>query len=318
MRRRAILIIVAAASLLACSVAQAGWLRVRDQAMTLRERGYGEQAYALASTAAATSPQDLSDREFTSGFLALRVLMRPDLATNHFQNMALVSQRLRAGDQPAARSTAGYWLGRSLQASGRGAEARKLYETAAMYRNTFYGLLAASQIGMSDTPTAIAAVAKDYPNPQLFWHDPRVKKELVLAVIKNESGFNARAKSGAGAKGAMQVMDGTAKRVGRANGIEINTHLMATNFDYNVVVGSKIFADLLVKFDGNVMLAAAGYNAGDGRPIEWMRRFGDPRAGTIDVVDWIELIPFRETREYVKKVVSTYVTYMQIGVTASR
>ena len=298
--------------------AAADWKRVRDYAMSLREKGQGQQAYAVAAAGDVRDAGQLADREFTAGFLALRVLMRPDIATAHFQNMALATTRMRASDQPAARSTAGYWLARSLQAQGRGPEARKLYETAALYRNTFYGLLAASQAGLSDTPTAVATVAQNYPKPDLFWHDPRVQKELVLAIIKNESGFNRTAVSGAGAKGAMQVMDGTARSVGRSVGIAIDPHLMATNFDYNVVVGSKIFADLLTQFNGNVMLAAAGYNAGPLRPTEWLQRFGDPRTGQVDVVDWIELIPFRETRDYVKKVVATYVTYMAINKHASR
>lgn len=312
-RRAAALLALALLAGAPSAQARSGWLATRDAAMSMRERGRGADAYATVAAAAATTPADLLDREFTAGFLALRVLMRPDLATQHFQNMAIVTARLRPAEQPAARSTAGYWLGRSLQAQGRGPEARKLYETAALYRNTFYGLIAASQIGLSDTPTAVAPVRQAYPDAALRWHDPRLRKELVLAVIKTESNFRATAQSGVGAKGAMQVMDGTARRVGRANGVEIDTRMMATNFDYNVVVGSKVFGDLLTRFDGNVMLAAAGYNAGEGRPDEWLRRFGDPRAGQIDVVDWIELIPFRETRDYVKKVVSTYVTYMAIS-----
>jgi len=322
MRRFAVtaaLILSLAAQAAPCSAGQSsGWARTRDYAMTLRERGQGEQSYQALANAAVSDAGQLVDREFTAGFIALRVLMRPDLATAHFQNMALATANLRSDTQSQARSTAGYWLARSLQAQGRGPEARRLYETAALYRNTFYGLLAASQIGLSDTPTAVASVANNYPNPNLFWHDPRMNKELVLAIIKSESGFNAKARSWVGAKGAMQVMDGTARRVGRAAGIAIDTRLMATNFDYNVVVGSRYFADLLTMFGGNVMLAAAGYNAGEGRPTEWLRRFGDPRTGQIDVVDWIELIPFRETRDYVKKVVSTYVTYMAMGRQAGR
>lgn len=312
-----------AATLLACLVltgpaCASQWSRTRDYAMTMRERGQGQQGYAMIAAASVDDAAQLTDREFTAGFFALRVLMRPDLATAHFQNMALATTKLRGDQQPAARSTAGYWLARSLQAQGRGPEARKLYETAALYRNTFYGLLSASQVGLADTPTAVASVSQNYPNPSLFWHDPRVSKELILAIIKTESGFNAKAKSGAGAKGAMQVMDGTARKVGQSAGIAVDTRLMQTSFDYNVVIGSRHYADLLTQFGGNVMLAAAAYNAGAGRPNEWLQRFGDPRTGQIDVVDWIELIPFRETRDYVKKVVAAYVTYMAMGRQASR
>lgn len=302
------------ALLVAASAAQAsGWNKTRDYAMQLRERGASEQAYAMVAQATVQSNAQQTDREFLAGFLALRALGRADVANGHFQKMALSTAYLKGKEQNEARSTAGYWLARTLQIQGKAQESRALYEASALYRDTFYGLLAASQIGLANTPTAVAGLAGNYPKPELFWHDPRMKKELVLAIIKNESSFRPTVRSHAGAMGAMQLMPGTVNRIARQAGVALDHRMVASNFDYNVVIGSKHFGDLLAEYNGNIMLSAAAYNAGGGRANEWMRRFGDPRGGQIDVVDWIELIPFRETRLYVKKVVATYVTYMALG-----
>ena len=112
----------------------------------------------------------------------------------------------------------------------------------------------------------------------------------------------------------MQVMDGTALRVGESAGVDIDLKLVAKNGHYNVAVGSKLVGDLLSRYGGNVLLMAAAYNAGEGKSDEWLRRFGDPRAGGgVDPVDWVELITYAETRNYVKKVISNYVTYIAIA-----
>lgn len=197
------------AVLLMAGPALAGnWNKVRDQAMQLRERGYAQQAYGMVAQAQVQTNDQQTDREFLAGFLALRALARPDLATSHFQKMALSTAYLMKGKEQAdGRAMAGYWLARSLQAQGMGAEAKSLYEASALYRDTFYGLLSASQIGLANTPTAVAPATGDYPNPKLFWHDPRMRKELVLAIIKNESSFKATARSSAGAMGVMQIID---------------------------------------------------------------------------------------------------------------
>ncbi|CAH1689502.1 SLT domain-containing protein [Hyphomicrobiales bacterium] len=303
------------------SPALANWLKVRDAAMTLRERGRSQEAYELVAQTGVTTVAHEVDRSFIAGFLALRVLGRHDLALAHFKNMAVMTARLRPSDDPAGhRAMAGYWLGRTLQVMGQADEAKTLYTTAAMYRNTFYGLLAASQAGLSDTRAAIAPAAPAYPRPQLFWHDPRMNSELVLAIIKTESNFRTTAVSSAGALGDMQLMPGTVKAISRKTGVPLDPRMVASNRNYNVAVGSHHFADLLAKYAGNVTLAAAAYNAGSGASDGWIARFGDPRTNSIDIVDWIELIPFRETRGYVKKVVSNYVAYLSTGtssVTAS-
>ena len=200
-----------------------------------------------------------------------------------------------------------------LDALGRAQDARSMYVAAAAYRDTFYGQMAASQAALDDTTSVLSGYASSYPDMEIFWYDSRIRKELVLSIIRAESSFKQNAVSPAGAKGLMQIMDGTALRVGKASGVNIDLSLVAANQHYNVAVGSKLVADLLQRYGGNVLLMAAAYNAGEGKADEWVRRFGDPRGGRIDPVDWIELIPYGETREYVKKIVSGYVTYIAIS-----
>lgn len=307
------ILLVIFSSALTLPVAAASWTAVRDAAMTLRERGNAEEAYRTVMGVAPSDAKELVDRNFLAGFLAFRSLGRADLAMTHFQAMALGVSDLPSHLQSDARSQAGYWLGRVLTSLGRTDQANQMYAAAAAYRDTFYGQMAASQLGLTNTASILAGYRQYYPNMDIFWHDPRVRKELVLAIIKAESSFRVTAQSGAGAKGLMQIMDGTAMATGRLAGINIDLRQVATNGHYNVAVGSKIVGDLMQDFNGNVLLMASGYNAGPQKPVEWIRRFGDPRGGQIDPVDWVELVPFAETRSYIKKIVSNYVTYLALS-----
>ncbi len=128
------------------------------------------------------------------------------------------------------------------------------------------------------------------------------ERALVLSVIRQESGFDARARSGAGARGLMQVMPGTGKMTAKAAGLPYSLSRLSSERDYNARIGQCYLSQLLERFDGSYPLAIAGYNAGPGRVDRWLREFGDPRTGEIDLIDWIERIPFRETRNYVQRV----------------
>ncbi|MFC6686628.1 lytic transglycosylase domain-containing protein [Jhaorihella thermophila] len=135
--------------------------------------------------------------------------------------------------------------------------------------------------------------------------------EMVLAIARRESEFNPLVISGAGARGLMQVMPATAKKVARDLGILAAhaTSRLTREWDYNAKLGANYLSGLAGRFDGNVVLMAAGYNAGPGRPAEWIERYGDPRAPAVDVVDWIEHIPFSETRNYVMRVTESLPVY---------
>lgn len=143
--------------------------------------------------------------------------------------------------------------------------------------------------------------------------------EMTLAVARRESEFDPIVISHAGARGLMQLMPGTAKLV--AGQLDIlakhDTARLTKEWDYNAKLGSQYLAGLAAEFGGNVVMMAAGYNAGPRRPIAWMKRYGDPRDGTPNIVDWIEHIPFNETRNYVMRVTESLPVYRaRLGKTA--
>ena len=127
-------------------------------------------------------------------------------------------------------------------------------------------------------------------------------KPLITAIIKQESGFFTSIKSSAGAMGLMQVMPRTAEDVAKKLGRKFSQKKLLTDKQYNIDIGSSFLKMLLEKFDGSKILAVAAYNAGPYRVAEWIRIFGDPRSEGVDPLVWIELIPFSETRNYVKRV----------------
>lgn len=135
--------------------------------------------------------------------------------------------------------------------------------------------------------------------------------EMTLAIARRESEFDHRVISGAGARGLMQVMPSTARLVAGQLGIlgGHSTDRLLTDWDYNAKLGTNYLAGLAGEFDGNVVMMAAGYNAGPRRPQQWMEQYGDPRTGAVDIVDWIEMIPFNETRNYVMRVTESLPVY---------
>ena len=134
--------------------------------------------------------------------------------------------------------------------------------------------------------------------------------EMVLAIARRESEFDPKVRSGAGALGLMQVMPATGRRMAQDIGTTGHSNRrMLTDWKYNARLGAAYFSRMAGEFDGNVVLMAAAYNAGPGRPEDWTRHFGDPRQPVVDVVDWIEMIPFRETRNYVMQVSESLPVY---------
>ena len=136
-----------------------------------------------------------------------------------------------------------------------------------------------------------------------------VPVELALAIARRESEFDPSVASGVGAQGLMQLMPATAKEVARDLGLDHDPVQVIADWRYNATLGSAYLAGLARRFDGNVVMVSAGYNAGPGRPIRWMQERGDPRRGEMDVIDWIEHIPFRETRNYVMRVAESLPVY---------
>ncbi|MGB0659244.1 MAG: lytic transglycosylase domain-containing protein [Mangrovicoccus sp.] len=138
---------------------------------------------------------------------------------------------------------------------------------------------------------------------------PNVSRELALSIARRESEFNPSVISHAGARGLMQLMPGTAQLMSRETGLDYNLARLTQDAAYNARLGTAYLQRLTGDFGKNVPLIAAGYNAGPGRPIAWIERYGDPRSSQVDAVDWIEHIPFRETRNYVMRIMESLAPY---------
>ncbi len=135
---------------------------------------------------------------------------------------------------------------------------------------------------------------------------------VVMAVARQESEFNPGAVSPAGARGLMQLMPATAQEVSKKLNLAYAADKLTGDPRFNATLGSSYMAGLIENWSGNLAMAAAGYNAGEGRVRKWVKDWGDPRNGEIDPVDWIEMIPFSETRNYVQRVVEGVQVYRQL------
>ncbi|MCR9087908.1 MAG: lytic transglycosylase domain-containing protein [Rhodobacteraceae bacterium] len=138
---------------------------------------------------------------------------------------------------------------------------------------------------------------------------PGVSQALALAIARRESEFNAEVVSPAGARGLMQVMPATAEETAEALGLPYSRSRLTSDPAYNARLGTAYLVKLRRRFGDATIMVAAGYNAGPSRPPQWIERYGDPRSGAIDPVDWIESIPFRETRNYVMRVMESIGPY---------
>lgn len=128
----------------------------------------------------------------------------------------------------------------------------------------------------------------------------KVDIDEIRAIARRESAFFARAQSGVGARGLMQLMPATAKQTAKKNNIHYRTKSQLFNSQLNIQLGSAYYAELLTQFKQNRVLATAAYNAGPHRVKRWLEKSN----GTLDVMSFIETIPFKETREYVQAVIS--------------
>ena len=169
--------------------------------------------------------------------------------------------------------------------------------------------------GDQDTSMKVARAAaqrgfvltqRGYPvrSPPMSTPEP----SLVLGITRQESGFDPLVRSGVGARGMMQLMPSTAAIVARKIGVGYSPGMLDEP-DYNMRLGASYLDQLVDQFSGSYVMAIAGYNAGPGRPIQWSAFCGDPRGGSTDPLDFIECIPFSETRNYVMRVMEGMQVY---------
>lgn len=167
----------------------------------------------------------------------------------------------------------------------------------------------ALMIAKEAAKAGVVLPAAYFPLVDLAGLDLAVDPELTLAIIRRESEFNPGALSPAGAMGFMQLMPRTAEQTASGLDLEYSRTRLTQDWRYNATLGSAYLAQVLDEFGGSYIMAFAAYNAGPSRVRAWIEQFGDPRLGEIDPVDWIKHIPFRETRNYVMRVMEAVVVY---------
>lgn len=147
---------------------------------------------------------------------------------------------------------------------------------------------------------------RGFPMPAFSIPDEGVETALVLAIARQESGFDPRARSPAGARGLMQLLPGTARIIGRQIGADGGN---LQDPQYNLRLGAAYLGRLIDRFGGSYIMAIAAYNAGPEHLSGWTDACGDPRRASTDPLDFIECIPFRETRDYVMRVLEATEVY---------
>ena len=147
------------------------------------------------------------------------------------------------------------------------------------------------------------------PAYEAFSAVPLVERAMVFAIARQESQFDPRAQSGVGARGLMQMMPATAQRTARRVAASYDQDRLTSDPAYNARLGQAHLGELMEDWKGSYILAFASYNAGGGNVKKWIDAYGDPRKGDVDPVDWVERIPFTETRNYVQRVMENLQVY---------
>ena len=192
-------------------------------------------------------------------------------------------------------------LGRSLDREGIAQLGRMLMERDETHLALTLGKAAAyRQIVIPEIYFPLHALAET---------DLPVAPELAMSIARRESEFNIGVGSPVGALGLMQLMPATAEEVSGWLGLPYSRAKLTSDWRYNARLGSRYLAYLEETFGQSPVMISAGYNAGASRPRTWMAERGDPRIGQADVVDWIEHIPFTETRNYVMRVSESIPVY---------
>ena len=134
---------------------------------------------------------------------------------------------------------------------------------------------------------------------------------MVYAIARQESQFDPRAQSGVGARGLMQMMPATAQRTARRVSTAFDVDRLTSDPAYCAKLGQAHLGELMEDWRGSYVLAFASYNAGGGNVNKWVKAYGDPRKADVDMIDWVERIPFYETRNYVQRVMENLHVYRQ-------
>ena len=173
----------------------------------------------------------------------------------------------------------------------------------------------AIQISKQASYEGISLLELNYPTietPKVVAGKEILSSPYILALIRQESEFDASANSWVGARGLMQIMPATGKILGKRTKLGYSIQKLTTDEYYNVKLGSYYITQLYENFGNNIYLALAAYNAGPHRVSRWLKKYGDPRKNEIDTIDFLEHIRFEETRNYVQRVIENIHVYKYI------
>ncbi|MGE3143663.1 MAG: lytic transglycosylase domain-containing protein, partial [Hyphomonadaceae bacterium] len=188
---------------------------------------------------------------------------------------------------------------------------RELELLSSLAREASFGrtALRSAKAGIRRGIVAVNAAFPLIDMPERVRQFTRPEPALVLAIIRQESEFDPRAVSPVGARGLMQLMPATARITAARQGMSYQLASLTGDPAYNMTLGAAHLGDLLDEWRGSYVLTIAAYNAGSGRAREWVADWGDPRSRAVDPVDWVELIPIAETRNYVQRVLENVQVY---------
>lgn len=238
-------------------------------------------------------------------------------------DVTLVSNAPPPGNWKTARFAKSSVLEAALRLAQAGNEqlsARFMMQLAQSLSDQELGTLAAMALQMKQYRSAllIAKLLAEhgviqsgayFPMPDMVPDNLAVSRALALSIARRESEFDPEARSSAGALGLMQLLPTTAAKVARDQGLTYSASRLASDPAYNATLGAAYLKEMVDQFGTAVTLIASGYNAGPRRPLQWITAFGDPRLASVDPVDWVETIPFNETRTYVMRVAEGVVVY---------
>lgn len=192
---------------------------------------------------------------------------------------------------------------RHLAEAGSPEQAAALVKACEKHRMT-YAQIRAAKLALQKN---VLMASEGWPIVQISG-STELETPLALAIARQESEFNRKAVSPADARGLMQLLPSTARHVARDLGIGFDIHRLFEP-EYNIKLGTHFLAGLVNRFSGSYILAIAGYNAGPGRSVQWSERFGRPGRDLHSTLNWLEMIPFAETRNYVQRVLENTQMY---------
>ena len=317
------------------------WIERRLLARKMIDTEEFRSAYLIARDAALPS-RDIykTEQEFTAGWIALRFLNHTATAAQHFARIGVGS------GNPTALARAKLGLPQielNSQPRGRGAERLEIVRAAQLLYELDERELAVpmlADMGENGDPEALAGLGElaqrysdargmlllgqaalnrglpfdfyAYPVngiPQFTPIGPEVERSIIYAIARQESAFNPRVVSPAQAYGLMQVTPDAARYVCKRHGATYDLGRLKNDSVYNATLGSAELGGLLEDYRGSYIMTFAAYNAGRGSVKKWVERYGDPRNPKVDAVDWVELIPFSETRNYVQRIMENLQVY---------